>query len=690
MRCFCLLIGALTAFDSLGQDVQVTITSKEDRRLADGRILFDNYFKMESHGLFLLTADRAEYNPELSLVTATGNVKIDYYASMGLVEVAAQSAVFDLSSQAGLFEDVSVQLGDQLYFRGDQLEILNREQILITKGVLSACNQPVNHWSLRIAHATIEKEGYATIKGASFRVLRLPVMYFPFMWIPAFQERRSGILVPKTGSSSRNGAYLAIPFYWAPRGDVDMTFTPYQFQDAGLRADFEARYAPRDNLTGSLRGNYIADRVIQSLTTKPREDGAEIDDNRYRVEFNHRQSVAGGRLTVDVDEGSDFQVDRDFLVNTERSRIRDYYQRAAFSRKFGLMAMHVDVSQNRRLLANVDRIAEVKNLPSLRLIQPQTHLGHGFYLSQRAYLGQLDFRSLGPDSMSGETWRLGLEGELTRSANLGPYLHSRYGTGFRGVAYDMKVDGNRDRYGAYAFTEWLGPRLNKRFKGKDRNFAHMLDYGLAAQYGREDRDRVFDGILFDELDIRLDRQLENQLRGGWFIQSRIFVGSTGPMLPYLEVDLRQDVVSGAEQQPVEMTVRLGDRKGYYLNGFLEYDPDLGEFSTTTLYGSVRKGRFNGFMGYVKRVFSDDDQESLIAATDLKLFNGSTQVRLSFDYDFQISEFKTQELRLTYGGACVAGILQYVQTPSSSDPNSDRQWLEVGFSLRNLGELGVKF
>ncbi len=671
------------------QDVQVTITTKENRRLADGRIIYENYFKMESPDFFLLTADRAEYLPDSNLVIADGNVKIDYHASMGLVEVAAQHAVFDLSTQAGLFEDVSVQFGDDLFFRGERLEVLDRDRVLIIKGTMTSCNQPVNHWSVRIKTAQIKREGYASIRGATLRVLNVPVIYLPAMWLPAFQDRRSGMLVPETGSSDRNGLYLGIPFYWAPREDFDLTLTPYFFDDAGLRSDVEIRYAPSDEIHGTFQGNYIRDQVIERADQPPLESGEPIDPSRYRLHLQHAQRMAGGQLNIHVDEGSDFQVERDFLVDTERSRIRDYVQQAEFTRTFELFAVRLQMDQTRRILSDVNNISEVRFLPSLRLVQPQTHIGAGIFMTNRAYLDQLRFRDLGPQSISDDTWRFGLESEFSRATNVGAYIHTRYGTGFRGVSYQTDSTQDGERQGAYVFADVLGPRLLRKYYGKDREFAHLIDYGLTARYGTDDREPIFDDIFFDELDIRLDRQLSADVQGGWFVQSRVFVGSGGVVLPYLEIDLRQGWMSHSSQQPIKMTVRLGDRKGYTLNGLVEYEPEAGVFDTVTLYGNVKRGRFQGFMGYVKRDLNTEPQDSLLAASHLSFLNQKARVRVSFDYDFNISDFKSQELTLSYQGACVGGVMRYIEAPFSSDVSADSQWFQLGITLRNLGELGLR-
>ena len=233
------------AFQQPKQDTkadEIVIKTTDVFRSDDKKRMVYTNVTVSLEGRFLMTADRMTHDADRGMVEAEGNVKIDYQTELGLVEVAARKTTFFTSSSAGIFEEATAQFGNEFFFVGERVEMLEGgQEFLIENGVITACNQARPQWSLKIKKARIKKEGYAIIHGARFRIKDVPVIYIPWLIVPAMQERRSGLLMPVTGSSERNGSFLSQPIYWAPRGDFDMTFTPSFYKNAGLKMDVEAR-----------------------------------------------------------------------------------------------------------------------------------------------------------------------------------------------------------------------------------------------------------------------------------------------------------------------------------------------------------------------------------------------------------------------------------------------------------------
>ena len=167
------------------------------------------------------------------------------------------------------------------------------------------------------------------------------------------QERRSGLLRPDSGSSDRNGTYFSLPFFWAPRQDLDFTFIPTYFKKAGMTLEVEARYKPRLDLSGMMLGTVFRDRVIEGLKERsqstggsvPMENGKPLSETRHRVFWEHRQNLRGGHLQAQVEAGSDFSVDRDYLQDAPSTRIRDYYYRGSYDKNFGANTLILNVNR---------------------------------------------------------------------------------------------------------------------------------------------------------------------------------------------------------------------------------------------------------------------------------------------------------------------------------------------------------
>ena len=154
----------------------------------EGRTIYEGNVTVSVKGMFLLTADKAILDAK-GTFTASGSIKIDYYTEIGLVEITAREASLQRDGSSGMFIDVTAQFGDEFYFEGSRLEMLDfGREYFIDSGRATACNQANPQWSLSIREATIYREGYAFIKSARFYIKRVPVLYFPYFIMPVMQR----------------------------------------------------------------------------------------------------------------------------------------------------------------------------------------------------------------------------------------------------------------------------------------------------------------------------------------------------------------------------------------------------------------------------------------------------------------------------------------------------------------------
>lgn len=669
----------------------------------------DNVFTYKDFALQLpelrMTADEASADQKTGQFSAHGNVKIDYYAHEGVIEITAHEISYDQISRSGVCQKVTAQFKEDFFFEGESLEILNGGiEFIIHKGRITACNQALPQWSMDIRKATVEQEGYAYIRGASFRIKGVPVFYFPYFIAPAMQERRSGLLTPDTGKSARNGLFYGQPFYWAPRQDMDATFVPYFYQDAGFRFDVDARYVPSDEARGNFHGSYFDDRVMSNLheqNNAPIENGKPLEKNRFRANWQHRQRTLGGDLSLDVEAGSDFGIDRDYLQETVRTRLRDYYYRSRLDRAVSNGLMSVRLDRLERLLSDVDRIESLTRLPDARVVLPPRAIGHGFYLRNYLYGGlykteelglvpSLDEENPAPIPLNERILRLGLDSEISRGQNWAQFLHSRWGARYQGTYYQLE---ERDEAGinggAFAFLETVGPRLQRVYNTKKRRIVHYVDLSVTTKLGAQDEQEntLPDTILFDELDIRINEQV-NGLRTAWRLNSRLFSGPIGKVRPLLDVDIRQEAVFGGEQvRPIETRFRLLNYQGFHGHGLLQYNPDTGLLDTESIYVSVNQGNWVGYGGYVKKRPSS---ESFIGISQWTIPQWRSRLKVALDYDFEKSIFKSQELLYGYQGQCIGFSINYIKAPYDSSTKNGRDYLQFSLNLRNLSELGARF
>lgn len=708
MRFFNLVFFLLCGF-CLGQPAQegkklIIEVQGEHIAKADGRQIMEGYVRFQLPGEFLLTAERCEYDPEANAMRATGNVKLDYYTDSGLVEISAAEIFYDIGNRSGYMEIVSVQFGDSYFFTGEKVEILEAgDRFIITKGTLTACNQPTPQWSIEIKSAKVVREGYAFIKGAGFKIKGATMLHIPYLVLPAMTERKTGILPPETGTSDRNGTFYSLPFYWAPARWWDATITPSYYDRAGLRLDTEIRYIPKIQTFGFLNGSYYRDEVLADLPMeeRPSEDGRPLPDDRWRLKWHHDQYLFGGRFEVRVEAGSDFSVDRNYLQDTQKTRLRDYYYRARFDRDFGKDHLSISVDKLERILTNGTEVVELSALPDIRWYQPNRPIGGGFYFRNQAYLAMYDLEDIGPTSLDTKALRIGLDSEISRAHNFGRYFHSRWGLTLRGTHYEIEEDEDDNpeetpstvnNGGASAFFEAVGPRVSRNYRFLGKRLVHYGDIGFNLRYGEYERDAFLESVFLDELDIRTNESLEG-INGSWIVSSRLFHGDAGSVRPLLEMEIRQDVDlenSDAANRPIEARFRLLNLRGFHGNGLFQYNPDDGKLENVTVYGSVNRGSWRGYGGYVKQNNETGKTESFIGISELKIPSRRSRFKIAVDYDIEAGELKSQEFSYGYDGQCLGMTLNYVRSPFDEFIGQDRDFFQITLHFKNLGDWGSKF
>ena len=288
--------------------------------------------------------------------------------------------------------------------------------------------------------------------------------------------------------------------------------------------------------------------------------------------------------------------------------------------------------------------------------------------------------------------RIGLDSELSKTQNWSRFLHTRWGLRYQGAYYNGS-DQEDTRGGAFAFLETVGPRLHRVYDKGNRRKVHYLDALLTVNYGRQVVDPFLEGVFFDELDLRLADQVDG-VRTAWKINSRSFTGERGLVRPFLEMELSQDVNfdSDIPNQPIKARFRLFNFTGFHTNGIFDYNPDEGTLDTLSVYSSVNRGEWRGYGGYVRRRPDETGtRESFIGITQWHLRRWRSRFKVALDYDFELNDFKSQEVLYGYQGQCVGASVKYVNSPFDSSRTGNRDFFQLTLSLRNLSEnIGTKF
>lgn len=177
----------------------------------------------------LLKADKVIYNRETERVRAIGNVVIiDADGTQRFAnEVEVSSNLSD-----GYSIGFSARMANGGLATANAAERQPNGITALDQIVYTACEvcdeNDTPTWSLRARKAVLdEEEGMFSYRDAVLEVAGVPVFYIPFFSHPdPKSERRSGLLAPDFGTSSKLGLFYQQPYYWAISPSQDLTISP--------------------------------------------------------------------------------------------------------------------------------------------------------------------------------------------------------------------------------------------------------------------------------------------------------------------------------------------------------------------------------------------------------------------------------------------------------------------------------
>ncbi|HEX2151336.1 MAG TPA: LPS assembly protein LptD [Stellaceae bacterium] len=184
-----------------------------------------------SQGGEVLLADTVSYNQRTGTITASGNVSL--VQPTGEVVFSEFIELRD-SMNTGFAQNVRMLLADRSRVAANAARRLGGNRTELTRGVYSPCDLcPGNPsappaWQFKAREIVHDQ----ALKLLEFRdaVLELdgwPVFYTPYISAPdPTVKRASGFLMPGFGRSSNNGFSFSLPYYWAIDVDKDLTLAP--------------------------------------------------------------------------------------------------------------------------------------------------------------------------------------------------------------------------------------------------------------------------------------------------------------------------------------------------------------------------------------------------------------------------------------------------------------------------------
>jgi LPS-assembly protein len=235
----------------------------------------------------LAGADSARYDPETLSLYLSGDVR---YEDPG-TQIRSDSAEFEYESGRIGFSGAEFWMGSN-NSRGaaDQLQISQDGLLQLDNVSYTTCPPGSNDWLLQAKDIDLDsRSGTGTARGVKLRFQGVPILYAPYLSFPISDARKTGVLTPEIGSTSRSGNEIVVPLYWNIAPNYDATFTPRVLTDRGVQMQGQFRYLTKAH-NGIIDAEYLND---DSLTGESRSyvgiDHTSLLRRRLRSEIEFRE-----------------------------------------------------------------------------------------------------------------------------------------------------------------------------------------------------------------------------------------------------------------------------------------------------------------------------------------------------------------------------------------------------------------
>jgi LPS-assembly protein len=265
----------------------------------------------------LVQADELHYDRVNNRILAVGNVRIYYKGSTleankvvyeqltkrmraeGNARFAeadgkiVHGEIIDLTDQFrdGFVDSLQLEAADKTRFAAPRAERSGGRYTTFQNGVYTACepckDDPSRppRWQIRttrIIHDESEKMIY--FEGARLEVLGFPMFYWPYLSAPdPTVKRKTGVLQPRFGYTTLQGATVTVPYFWALAPNYDFTLTPTLSSRQGLLLQGEWRHRLMNGAYSiKAAGIFQADRTAFSSRAAGAPPGTDPGDRLFR------------------------------------------------------------------------------------------------------------------------------------------------------------------------------------------------------------------------------------------------------------------------------------------------------------------------------------------------------------------------------------------------------------------------
>lgn len=282
---------------------------------ADRLIVGDEGAKVEALGKVevrraetILRADEVRVNRKTQEAEAIGNVSVEDPEW----RMKAEAARFNLERETGEIEkgEIFVERG-HITLSGARFQKFPGQTYRVGQGFFTTClcEKGPATWKIGAEEIELREDGMGVVRGSTFYLMDVPVLYVPYAFFPLRTERQTGFLFPSFGQSSRFGFRYEQPFFWAisKSSDATLGLDIETRSRVGLLGEYRTVFSrdARAHVNLSYFNEGLRKDEEQSIKDKTIAD-PEIPQNRWNLMVGHRHATPRGWTTyTDVSVFSD-------------------------------------------------------------------------------------------------------------------------------------------------------------------------------------------------------------------------------------------------------------------------------------------------------------------------------------------------------------------------------------------------
>jgi LPS-assembly protein len=675
----------------------------------------------------ILKADEIDYDEQKHYAEARGNVKFDHYA--GGEHVEADKVEYNLEAETGKYYNVRgstpakiesrpgiLTTSNPFSFEGKWAERVKNRYIL-HDGFVTNCKLPKPWWTLRGNAFDIIPGERAIARQSVFSVRRIPLFYTPMFYKSLERApRKSGLLTPNFGTSSRRGTMIGGGYYWAINRSYDATYRAQLFTQRGVAHHVDFRGKPNKDTDF----NYILYGV--------NDRGQLVDGDRrapasgYLMSFQGRSDLSNGwQARADVNYLSSFKFRQAFTESFYEAIFSEVHTAAHLSKHWQTYALNIVAWRVENFLStNENDKVSLRRLPSVEFSSRDRQVSERVlpvWVSLESSASFLRRNELGNPTRQFVD-RVDFEPRVTTALRWKD-IHLIPSFSIRETHYGSSLDSDRRITGIGTLrssrefsAELVLPSLARVYGGKRK---HVIEPRASYRFinGIDDFNRY---ILFDEtellsntneVEVSLTNRIFTKQKDGrveeslsWTVAHRRFFDPTfgGAIIEgQRNVLLSSATLTGytfldaaRRYSPISSVLRARSFAGVTLEWRADYDPQRGHITNSSLSGDRRfKNNVSLSVGH-NQVRSNP----ILAPSANQLYSSvgygqenakgfSTRAFIVYDYRKRILQH--MQTQFSYNTDCCGYSVQYRRF-SFGDRNENQ--FRVAFAIANIGSFGT--